>query len=76
MKPVQRVSLALVALLAGIVLFLALRTRQAPLLPADEEHGQFAGAEPCMVCHGADGGMPRSKNHPLGNDCTRCHGRA
>lgn len=75
MKPVQRASLAALALIAGLVLFLALRTRQPPFLPRDEPHAQFVGAGPCLVCHGAEGPAPQSKNHPLGNDCTRCHGR-
>jgi hypothetical protein len=75
MKRAQGLSLLAVAAVAAIVIYLAARNRQAPFLPADSEHAAFVGAEPCMTCHGPDGGSPQSKNHPLGNDCTRCHGR-
>jgi mono/diheme cytochrome c family protein len=30
--------------------------------------------EDCVVCHGPEGGSPRDPNHPIGNDCLRCHG--
>ena len=63
-------ALALVALLAVL---LAVRTRGAPYLPGDPEHASEAAA--CMSCHGSDGPAPRSANHPLGDDCFRCHAR-
>jgi hypothetical protein len=66
--------LALLAI-AALVAVLALRNPQPPILPPDEDHAVFDGAEACLVCHGASGGVPRSRNHPLGEDCTRCHGR-
>ena len=63
-------TLALVALLAVL---LAVRTRGAPYLPVDPDHASDAAA--CMSCHGPDGPVPRSANHPLGDDCFRCHAR-
>jgi hypothetical protein len=66
----QIVLLIVLALGAALVLALALRSRQAPFLPADEDH---RGAQPCDECHGPDGVLPRSQNHPLGEDCFRCH---
>ena len=74
-KTAQRVSLAAVVLVAAAVLYLTTRNRQPPFLPTDADHRVFEQAATCMVCHGPAGGLPQSKNHPLGNDCLRCHGR-
>ena len=63
--------LALLLLLAGV---LALRNPQPPVLPADETHARFGGAEGCLECHATDGPAPQSRTHPVGNDCMRCHG--
>jgi hypothetical protein len=71
----QVVALVMLVIAAAVVALLALRTRQPPLMPADPAHAAFAGAESCLgACHGPDGGVPRSRNHPLGQDCLRCHG--
>ena len=67
--------MAALLLAAGLILVLALRNPQPPLLPADEFHLPASAAADCLVCHGADGELPRGQNHPLGNDCSRCHGR-
>jgi hypothetical protein len=71
----QIILLGLLALLVLAVVVLALRNPQPPLLPTDETHRGFAGADACLECHGGDGPAPRSRNHPIGNDCLRCHGR-
>jgi hypothetical protein len=75
MKRSQIVALVALAVLAVLVILLALRNPQPPVLPSDEIHGAPAGFEACLVCHGPHGDAPRSNNHPLGNDCARCHGR-
>ena len=75
MKPLQTSLFAVILVVAGFVVFLALRSRQPPVLPADAEHAAFTGAAACLTCHGPAGSSPQSKNHPLGDDCLRCHGR-
>jgi len=70
----QIVLVAVLALVALIVVWLALGTRRAPYLPEDADHGDAATTS-CLDCHGPDGGFPRPANHPLGNDCFRCHAR-
>jgi len=74
MKQAQRISFVAVALLAALVAFFAFRTRQPPILPADTEHASFDSAAACDLCHGPQEGAPKSPNHPLGNECLRCHG--
>lgn len=73
MKRTQLIALGAVALFAALVIVLALRNRQAPVLPADEDH-VWVSTESCDSCHSAEGGLPRSLNHPVGKDCLRCHG--
>ena len=70
----QVVLLAAVAALAAMVLWLSLRSRQPPMLPVDDAHAVFVNAVACLTCHGPGGPSPQTKNHPMGNDCTRCHG--
>ena len=71
----QTVMLILLLLLAVFVAVLALRTNKPPWLPEDSDHAVFTGAAVCNVCHGPDAPAPRSRNHPVGRDCMRCHGR-
>jgi hypothetical protein len=75
MKRPQIIALVALLVLAALVGLLALRNPQPPVLPSDEVHGPPARVEACLVCHGPDGVDPRSRNHPLGDDCARCHGR-
>jgi hypothetical protein len=75
MKTVQRAALVAVVLVAAAVLYLTSRNQKPPFLPADADHREFFDAATCTVCHGPAGGVPQSRNHPLGNDCLRCHGR-
>ena len=70
----QWVALALLALVAAVVAWAALFVRQAPRLPGDDVHASFEGAAACLACHGPDGAVPRGRDHPLGDDCLRCHG--
>lgn len=74
MRKAQVIALVILALFALLVCYLALRTRQPPRLPADEIHTSVMGADQCLGCHGPGGMSPRSKDHPLGRDCLRCHG--
>jgi hypothetical protein len=75
MRRVQTIALVAIALLAGFTIYLAVRGRQPPILPDDDEHARFVSAEDCLICHDPDGDSPQAKNHPLGNECLRCHGR-
>jgi len=70
----QAVLLAMLALLAAFIGWLAFRTKQPPLLPRDDVHVSEGAPDRCLTCHGPDGPLPRSKNHPQGNECFRCHG--
>lgn len=69
----QAILLGILIAAAALIGWVALRTRQPPMLPADAAHGG-AGAPPCLDCHGSGGPSPRGPNHPLGEDCLRCHG--
>lgn len=73
MNRTQKVALAVLALVGALVLGLSLRNRQPPFVPQDDLHVGVPLAE-CDTCHGPDGDAFRGRNHPLGNDCTRCHG--
>ena len=72
MKRTQWISLGAIFALAALIAVLAFRNRQPPFLPTDSDH-VWRGAEACAECHGPDG-LPQSPNHPVGKDCTRCHG--
>lgn len=74
MRRTQIIALAVLLAAGVLVAVLALRNPQPPVLPADEDHARFAGPGACLDCHADDGVLPRSRNHPLGDDCTRCHG--
>jgi cytochrome c2 len=60
--------------LAALVVALAVRNPQPPLMPVDAEHAGDFVVERCMTCHAAGAPVPQSANHPLGQDCLRCHG--
>jgi cytochrome c553 len=70
----QWVILAAIGAVAAFIAWLALSSRQPPLLPQDETHAQFESARTCLGCHGAEGAVPQAPRHPLGQDCLRCHG--
>ena len=71
----QWVILVTIGLAAALTAWLALSSRQPPLLPRDEAHRSFESARVCLSCHGVDAAYPQSPRHPLGEDCLRCHGR-
>ena len=70
----QKLFLLGLLLLAVLIGILAWKNRQPPFLPDDAEHRGFVSAEDCLTCHSAEGVYPRGRNHPMGFDCTRCHG--
>jgi cytochrome c553 len=75
MNSKQWVILSVVAFAAAFIAWLAWSSRQPPLLPEDDAHASFVGAGACLECHGPEGAVPQSREHPLGEDCVRCHGR-
>ncbi len=74
MKRKQVVLLALLGLAAAFVLVLALRNPQPPLMPRDAQHASFESADACLECHAPGRPVPQAPAHPVGRDCTRCHG--
>ena len=74
MTRTQYVAFAALAVLAAVIVVLGTRNRQPPLLPGDEPHRTFVSATDCRECHGPDGLLPQGPNHPVGEDCLRCHG--
>ena len=70
----QWIILSVIAFAAAFIGWLAWSSRQPPMLPNDDTHTTFVSAGTCLDCHGQDGAVPRSRQHPLGEDCVRCHG--
>ena len=75
MKRSQWIVLAVLALAAAFILWLAVKSRQPPLLPQDETHAAWESADACDACHAVGAAVPKPAKHPLGFDCLRCHGR-
>jgi hypothetical protein len=75
MRRKQTVLLAALAAAAVLVLWLALASRQPPQLPTDATHASWDDPATCLACHAPGAAVPQSANHPLGDDCLRCHGR-
>lgn len=73
MKRSKIVALLALLAFAAIVVALSLRNRQAPWIPDDAEHAAAIAPADCESCHGHDGVLPRSPDHPIGRDCGRCH---
>jgi hypothetical protein len=69
----QIVLLGVLVAVAALLVWLALRNPGPPFLPNDAAHATFSSSDACLECHGPDGSSPRTKNHPLGLDCLRCH---
>lgn len=70
----QAILLGILAAFAGLVAVLALRNPQPPLIPQDDAHTAATSVTACLTCHDTGGTAPRDTNHPVGNDCSRCHG--
>lgn len=71
----QVAALVVIVAAGALVAWLALASRQPPMLPRDDVHAAFESGGACLSCHGEGGPSPQSKRHPLGEDCLRCHGR-
>jgi cytochrome c553 len=71
----QWIVLVAIVIAAAFTAWLALSSRQPPLLPHDDAHATFESSTTCLGCHGADGAVPQLPRHPLGEDCLRCHGQ-
>ena len=74
MNTKQWIILSVIAFAAAFVGWLAWSSRQPPMLPTDDAHATFVSASTCLDCHGREGAVPQSQQHPLGEDCIRCHG--
>ena len=75
LKP-ARCTLLLVIVVAAVAIgYLVATNRQPPILPDNPTHATFAAPSSCLACHGPAGTHPRGKNHPIGQDCLRCHER-
>ena len=74
MRRRQRIFLVAIIVAAAFVAWLAMTSRQAPLVPGDDVHRTFESAAVCLGCHGPGAAVPQSPKHPLGADCLRCHG--
>lgn len=59
-------------MVAGSIWLLSTR-EPPPEIPADGEHVGARREGDCIVCHNVDGPAPRSKNHPLSEQCFQCH---
>lgn len=72
-----------VALAIGLVVAVAFSTclvayslrKRTPGVPADADHLQSITAPQCLSCHGPLEARPRSRNHPLNDQCFNCHER-
>ena len=75
MRRNQVAAIVVIVAAAAFIVWIALANRQPPLLPGDDVHAAFESGGACLGCHGDGGPLPRSKRHPLGEECLRCHGR-
>ena len=75
MKRTQWIAFGALFAFAALVLVFALRNRQAPQMPPDEDHG-WRNAETCLECHAPGKQHLENPNHPVGRDCLQCHAKA
>lgn len=68
--------IAVVLLVAASIYIaqLALRAEKPPFMPNNAVH-DWQGAQQCLTCHGPGMVHERTKNHPIGLDCMRCHAK-
>jgi hypothetical protein len=75
MNRTQIILVVALLLVAALILVLVFRNPRIPFLPEDADHLGAAGSPTCAECHEPDGVYPRGQNHPIGQDCFRCHAR-
>jgi len=75
MSRTQIILVIALLLIAALILVLVFRNPPIPFLPDDEDHLGRAASPSCLDCHGPDEIYPRGQNHPIGQDCFRCHAR-
>lgn len=73
MSRVQWIALAGLLLLALLIVRVGMGARKPPFLPVDRDHSPAMPTAQCLHCHGPGGSSPRPSDHPIGNDCGRCH---
>ncbi len=69
-------SLSLVAVAAGVLLFLFLLSesgKKPPLIPADSLHARALTDGACLMCHAPGMRAPLKETHPPKEQCLVCH---
>lgn len=67
------ISLSVAGAAVGLVMIVVLfGWTRAPDIPRDMDHARST-EENCLTCHGPGEENDRPKNHPLNNDCFKCH---
>jgi hypothetical protein len=76
----RKIGLGVLLAVAALIVAAVLMQREPPPMPPDQDHfpavANLAALGPdraCLDCHGPAGRKPRGQNHPLANDCGRCH---
>ena len=49
--------------------------KRPPDVPTDPDHIRSVTSPQCLSCHGPLEAYPRSRNHPLNDQCFNCHER-
>ena len=73
MSRTQIILVVALLLVAALILVLVFRNPPIPFRPDDADHRGGGGSPGCVECHDPDGVYPRGQNHPVGQDCFRCH---
>jgi cytochrome c553 len=64
----------LLLVVSAVFLFIYTFRKTRPDIPSDEVHlSARRQSDVCLSCHGRNGDVPRSPNHPPGRECEQCH---
>lgn len=76
----RKIGIAVILVVAGLLVAAIALRREPPRMPPDGDHrpalAALATSGPervCLNCHGPTARRPRGPNHPLADDCGRCH---